>query len=279
MANAARILGPRSTRAQRERLARRTIDNFYDFVCDVGMSLGQTRRQMVNRIESVEGHDRYMAARCAADSAQGGRGAVVVTAHMGSFEVGTAALRQREPHIHVLFHRDARDAFERIRSRLRGKLGVHEAPLDEGWPIWMRLRDALRNNEVVLIQGDRVLPGQKGMPVRFFNGHVKLPTGPARLALASGAPLVPIFSVRMPSGRIRLFIEAPIRVGDGALSVEQAVEKFAALLEKYVAKFPDQWLETRPAWIEDAGKPMPMPAAKRILQSLRAVVTEQRDTA
>ena len=42
-------------------------------------------------------------------------------------------------------------------------------------------------DEVVAIQGDRVMPGQKGERLAFFDGHMLFPTGPVRLAIASGS--------------------------------------------------------------------------------------------
>ncbi|MDB5298595.1 MAG: putative acyltransferase [Phycisphaerales bacterium] len=277
MANARRILGEGAMTAQCEDLARRTIGNFYDFVCDVGLCLGQSRRQMLGRIESVEGSERYLAARRSGPMA--GKGAIIVTAHMGSFEVGTAALLEHESsRVHVLFHRDALGLFEQIRSTLRRRLGVVEVPVETGWTVWMRLRDALAADGVVLIQGDRVMPGQKGRAMPFFGGHVLLPSGPVKLALASGAPMVPVFSVRTSGGKVKLFIEEPIVVGDGegALPPDAAMAKLAAVLEKYVRRFPYQWLENRPAWVEDAGAPTERPPGKRKIEHLKAKLFGRR---
>ena len=270
MANAARILGPTSTFADQEALAWRIIGNFYDFVCDVGLCLGQSRRQMVERVDRVEGRERFDAIRTTGPTA--GKGAIVATAHMGSFEVGAAALMEREKRLHVLFRRDKLDLFEQIRSTLRKKIGVVEVPLDQGWTVWMRLRDALAKDEVVLIQADRVMPGQKGQAVKFFDGHILMPTGPVRLALVTGSPIIPVFSVRLPNGKIRLFIEEPILVGDvpGGICPDEAMNKLGAVLEKYVRKYPDQWLENRPAWIEDAGKPQIQPPMKRKIAEWKA---------
>ena len=88
MANAARPnpLGPASTFAEQEALAWRIIGNFYDFVCDVGLCLGQSRQQMVARIDCVKDRERFDAIRTTGATA--GKGAIVATAHMGSFEVG-----------------------------------------------------------------------------------------------------------------------------------------------------------------------------------------------
>ena len=79
--------------------------------------------------------------------------------------------------------------------------------------MWVRLREALRADQVVVIQGDRVLPGQKGQPIPFLDGDMEFPALPVTLAMLSGAPILPIFSLRTEANRIRLLIEEPIYVG------------------------------------------------------------------
>ena len=244
LCNARRLLPPGSTKIDHLVLARAIIGNFYDFICDVGRSVGQSRKQMLERIEATEGQENYFAARAPR------RGAIVVTAHMGSFEVGMASLRRHESKLHVVFRRDAYGKFEQTRSMLRKRLGVNEVCVDDGLGVWVRLRDALRNDEVVLVQGDRVMPGQRGRKMRFMGGHMMLPTGPAKLALASGAPIVPIFSIRRPDGAVRLFVEPPIWVASDD-EVDRALEQFARTLERYLRRYPDQWLMIRRAWCED----------------------------
>jgi lauroyl/myristoyl acyltransferase len=243
--NARRILGEDSSPRERWELGVAVLYNFFDFICDVGRGVGQTRRQILERIASVEGEQTYRDARAQR------KGAIVLTAHMGSFEVGMAALLEQERHVHVVFRRDAFGLFERTRSKLRRQLGVIEQPVDEGLATWIKLREALASNEVVLLQGDRVLPGQKGQAVPILGGHMLLPTGPLRLALASGAPIVPIFSIRQSDGRIRLFIEPPIWI-DGEQSFAAGLEAVRAVIEKYLRRFPDQWLMVHKAWCEDA---------------------------
>lgn len=248
LANARRLLGPDSTRAQRAKLAKQIIGNFYTFVYDVGKSLRRSRRELTARIESVEGHEHYLAARKLR------KGAIVVTAHIGSFEAGIAALRDNEDQIHIVFQRDGKDRFERLRRALHEHLGVIEAPVDEGWTIWMRLRNALRADQVVIMQGDRVMPGQKGQRLPFFDGHMLMPSGPVKLAIASGAPIIPIFALRARRGKVRIFVEKPIYVqADAAPSgrPHPAMYELAAVLEKYVRAYPQQWLALHRAWCED----------------------------
>jgi KDO2-lipid IV(A) lauroyltransferase len=241
-ANCRRILGENVDDKTAYRFGRAVLSNFIDFICDIGRAVKMSREQIFERVESIDGHDKYLAARALKT------GAIVVTAHMGSFEAGIAALRKYEERIHVVFKRDT-GRFEQIRQALRQRLGVVEQPVDDGWGVWMNLRDALRKDEVVAIQGDRVMPGQKGMKMPILGGHLLLPTGPVKLAMASGAPIVPVFSVRTPEGRIKLFIEEPIIVAGN--DIDAAMQKLAATLQTYIARFPEQWLVVHPAFCED----------------------------
>ena len=244
-ANARRIFGPDVSTADADAYGRRMVENYFDFITDIGRSLRLSREQLRQQIDEIDGHEHYVAARAA------GKGAIVATAHMGSFEAGAAALLDYDSALHVVFKRD-QSRFEQVRSSLRHKLGVVEAPIDDGWTLWLRLREALARNEVVMMQADRVMPGQKGCRMPFLHGHLILPTGPIKLALASGAPIVPVFALRGSAGKIRIHVEPAIWPQPSEQSPHPALVELAAVLEKYVRAHPDQWLLFHPAFCEDA---------------------------
>ena len=219
---------------------RQVVASFYDFVHDVARAANESPDQLRARVVTVDGHDEYRALR-----ARGG-GAVLATAHMGSFEVGLAALRAVEPDVHVVFKRDAYDGFEHLRRRVRRTLGVHEAAIDDGWPALFALRDALHRDGVVVMQADRAMPGQKSATVPLLGGHVRLPLGPIKLAQAAGSPVVPVFTVREGPGRFRVCLEPAIDP-----TADDALERLAAAIARFVAKYPTQWLVLHEAFVED----------------------------
>jgi KDO2-lipid IV(A) lauroyltransferase len=243
-ANARRIFGPAVTMGQVHRYTGGVLSSFFDFVCDVGRCARMSDDELRRQIASIEGHNNYEAARAAR------RGAIIATAHMGSFEAAAAALAQRESKIHVVFKRDP-SRFEQVRSALRRRLGIIEAPVDDGLSIWLRLREALGRDEIVMLQADRIMPGQKGITLPFLHGHMELPTGPIKLALASGAPILPVFALRQPDGRVRIQVETAITVEASDESPHPALLKLASILEKYVAAYPQQWLVLHRAFRED----------------------------
>lgn len=246
--NARHILGPRAGARRCELQARAVLGNFYDMIYEMGRALKLSRADLLAQLARTEGRDHYVAARAS------GKGAVLVTAHLGSFEIGAAVARELEDRVHVVFQRDGMVDFEWIRSTLRARLGLIEAPVDDGLQTWVRLREALLRNEVVLMQGDRVMPGQKGEKMPFFDGHMLMPAGPVKLALSAGSPIIPVFTVRGADRRIRVCIEPaviPASDAPGGDVVGPTMRKLAAIIESYVRAHPQQWLAVHRAWCED----------------------------
>ncbi len=247
-ANARRFLGPRASDAEVEKLRRAIVRSAYTSIYELGKAARSTPAQLRAWIERTDGAEHYHAVR------KSGKGAILVTAHIGPFEVGMSALVEHERKIHVVFQRDERASFDRLRSKLRSKLGVAEAAIGDDWSIWGRLREALEADEVVLIQGDRVMPGQRGVPVPFLGGHVLLPTGSIKLAMLTGSPIIPVFSVRTRVGRCRVIIDEPIFVSRESGPVDAnhpALLRIAKAIERQVAAHPDQWAVYERAWCED----------------------------
>jgi lauroyl/myristoyl acyltransferase len=258
LANIHRVLGKKSTPKDCERIAKDSLRNFFRFVCDMGRNRLRSTEEMLKDVEAVEGLDRYLALRAEK------RGAILAAAHMGPFETAVAGLRQHEPAVHVVFRRDRIHAFESLRAELHKKLGIIEAPINDpadtptdaptnAMGPWLRLRDALKRNEVVLLQADRVVTSQRGVRVPFCSGHLELPPGPIKLALASASPIVPVFSLWANKGKVRIIFGKPIEVSEPwpRSGIHPALTELARAIEQQVQQHPEQWLIYDPAFSED----------------------------
>jgi len=257
--NAQRIFGHQLSPSQQRAFTRRVVSNFYTFITDMATASRRSADPALanDLIGDVYGEPRYRALRAPEPGSNQRRGAVLVTAHIGSFEAGLLALRQVEPAVHVVFKRDASAPFERMRTALRRSLGVHEAAIDDGMSTWMNLRDALLRGEVVVLQADRALPGQQSAAVPFLSGTLRMPTGPVRLARLTNSPIVPVFAIRRPDGKHDIHLGQPIEPGPSVAG--QADAEFIAIakaIEAIIAKHPDQWLMLDAAFEEDrSGQP------------------------
>jgi lauroyl/myristoyl acyltransferase len=258
LCNAARLLGPAGTASARRRVARAVVANCFDAVVEFGANRERSSEDIAAELVSVEGEEGYLTAR------RHGRGAILVTAHLGPFESAIAMLRRCEPRVHVVFRRDRMGLFERLRSAQHARLGVIEAPSDDGLNTWIALRDALCRDEVVLMQGDRVMPGQPGVRVPMLGGHMLVPTGPAKLARITGSPLIPVFAVRTPEG-VRITMEEAIWPEHCSLSQadrsspDPAILTLTKTIEHFVQRYPEQWLCLHPVVLEDVVSDGPLP--------------------
>ncbi len=246
--NARRIFGRDLSPAAQRAFTGGVVESFCCFVSDVAWSAGASVDAVRSRIEHVEGESAYKALR------QTGRGVVLVTAHMGSFEVGLAALTKAESRVHVVYKRDVSGPFEAMRARMRRVLNVIEAPIDDGLATWMHLRQALLDGQVVVMQSDRAMPGQRSAVVPFLSGHLRVPTGAVRLARLTGSPVVPVFTVRLPSGGFAVHLLEAIEPGDGvsaAGTCDPGVIAVSKAIESMVGAYPTQWLVLGRAFEED----------------------------
>ena len=257
-ANLERIRGKSTGSWQRLRFAQTVLHSFYDFVLDLAILRDKDPDEIRRLVAEIRGEENYLAGR------QAGKGAVIVTGHLGSFEVGLAALSKVEPVVHVVFKRDRFSAFEKLRSEFRRRMGIREAAIDDGWKSLMQMRDALSRNEVVVMQGDRAYPDQRWMKVAVGAGNLQLPVGPITLARIVGSPVVPIFTTRSNNGHTRdgngsgkrgsrerflVHILEPIYVADDDDAV--AMSKVGRAIESMLREYPEQWLVLDRAFVED----------------------------
>jgi lauroyl/myristoyl acyltransferase len=186
-----------------------------------------------------------------ADSRQG---FILVTAHMGAWEVGSmlpAAEEGRRIHVVREAETDPR-AQEFIAGLIRSCGGeLYTTHFAEDPQLGVRLLEALRRDEIVALQGDRPRAGGRTVETRLFGRPYALPVGTAALARAAGVPIVPVFVLRQGRRRYRCILRPPIAVAQSAdrqRDLAAALNRFAADLESAIRREPHQWFCFRRIW-------------------------------
>lgn len=180
-----------------------------------------------------------------------GRGAIVASPHLGAWDSGGAWLaRQGWRPVTVAEAVPSRRLFDWFVA-LRRSLGVDSVAAGPGaWPV---LECALREGRVVALVADRDL-GRRGVEVEFFGETTTLPTGPARLALRTGAPLLAAAVYQRPGERDRVVIRPPLTVrpgGDARQEIARITTELAQEFERLIRDAPEQWHLMQPNWPSD----------------------------
>lgn len=189
-------------------------------------------------------------------AAGGGSGCVLLTAHVGNWEMASALPAVRESRrVHVVREEEVDPAAQEfVESRLRRHGGERytthfAAGLDPR--LGLALREALERGEIVALQGDRPRRVGGGVEVELFGLPFRVPAGPFALARQTGAPLLPAFVVREGRRRYRVVFGEVVEVersGDRGEDVRGAAERFAVELEGVVRRWPYQWFVFRELW-------------------------------
>jgi lauroyl/myristoyl acyltransferase len=183
-----------------------------------------------------------------------GQGVVLVTAHLGNWEVGSMLPASRESRrIHVVREAETDPRAQRFMAGLIASRGgsLYTTHFAEDPQLGMVLLDGLRQGEVVALQGDRPRAGGRTVEATLFGRPFPLPVGTAALARAAGVPLAPVFVFRQGRLSYRCEIRPPIHVAQTAnrqRDLEEALGKLAADLEAAIRREPHQWFCFRRLW-------------------------------
>jgi len=181
---------------------------------------------------------------------QRAKGGIIVSAHLGNWEMGGAvlpmlgfplsvvALTHKDPRVNALFNAQ-REAFGGM--VIQADVAVR------------RVVEHLHLNRLVAILADRDF-GNRGLVMDFLGRRTMLPKGAAFFSLKTGAPIIPVFFIRRADDQFEIKIYPPIEppiLPDGKITDSIAIEyiqKYSTAIENEIIKNPTQWLLFREFW-------------------------------
>lgn len=223
-----------------QEVARRAYDSLGRTSIETALLPTFSRDTLLAMFERVEGWDILEAARAE------GRGIVIVTGHLGNWEIAGAYIAAHIP-FHAVSRRMQNPIFDAYLTRTRAKGGMQM--IWDGDAVRVSPR-VLRQNHAVAFLSDQDGLGLASTFVPFFGRPAKTPRGPAVFALRLNAPMVFGVSVRQPSGKYALILEAVTaeRTGDREKDVDALVLAFTQKLEAMIRKYPEQYFWHHRRW-------------------------------
>jgi len=196
----------------------------------------------------TEGLEHFLAAEAR------GRGVLVLTGHLGAWELSSFYHSlMGHPMGMVIRRLDNRPLDEYVNSIrcLHGNKVLHKDDFARG------LLHAMRAGETVGILMDTNMTPPQGVFARFFGITACTASGLARVALKTGAAVVPGFLLWEPAERKYVLHFGPqlafAKSGDHEADILAATQQCNDVLESWIRRYPDQWLwihrrwKTRPA--------------------------------
>lgn len=187
--------------------------------------------------------------------AQTGHGFIMVTAHLGLYDVGSMHASGRAARrVHLVREPEADSRAQAfIEQCVAAAQGAHfTMHFQNGDPLQgVTLAEALARGEVVAIQADRPRSGGRIVEATLFGRPYSLPAGPAALARTAGVPILPVFALRAGRRRVRIVLRPPIEVPHTAnrnADLAGAMCRVASEIETGIRHAPHQWFVFRELW-------------------------------
>lgn len=175
-----------------------------------------------------------------------GRGVLCLSGHLGSFELAVAAAARHHPIALVV--KPFPPGVDAFMSRHRAGLGLRLIPATNATRAILR---ALAEGTTVVFVLDQNATRSIGVFVDFFGKAASTMTGLARLALASGAPVIAAVPYREPSGAQVLVIRPEIPLeprNDREATVQHMTQLYTRVIEGAIRAHPEQWFWTHRRW-------------------------------
>ncbi|HQT97551.1 MAG: hypothetical protein B7Z62_06340 [Deltaproteobacteria bacterium 37-65-8] len=235
-ANLRSVFPRRSEREVRE-LSKRIFRNFARNLVDYGRFHTITDEALDRLLPSIR-HLHFLE-----ESFAKGKGVILVTGHIGNWELGALFFGRLGFKINVVTIPEGKERIDSIRGAYRMRQDIHTIVVDGSPFSSLEIVAALRRGEIVAMLVDR-WEGTDGVPAKFFGADHRFPRGPFALSRATGAPILPAFIVR-DGNAYRGVIDPPFFMDEwedepGALRLSES-------LERMIRACPDQWYNFSPS--------------------------------
>jgi KDO2-lipid IV(A) lauroyltransferase len=243
--NLTRVLGPEATPERVREVSKQSMRNYLRYWCDT-FRLETWTQERIDATFPVEGEDNLK------NGMASGRGVVLALPHMGNWDhAGAWAANQYNGFTTVVERLKPERLFERFLA-YRESIGMEVLPLTGGSGTFVALARRLKAGGLVCLVTERDLT-DRGIPVQFFGETTKLPAGPAALAVATGAVLMPVTLHYEPTfQQAVVHPEIPVpQAGSRDEKIAAMCQALADVFARGIAEHPADWHMLQPIWSAD----------------------------
>jgi KDO2-lipid IV(A) lauroyltransferase len=177
------------------------------------------------------------------------RGTLILTGHFGNWEL-LAYAHGLLGHPITLVHRPMNNPLvDRAITDLRERAGTVSLPKKSAAKAALR---ALHGHQIVAIPADQNQTRRYGVFADLFGLPASTTPGPARLAMLSGAPVVPVFLVREGGSERHRIVVLPevelVHTGNREADVVENTRRCNVVFEQMLRRYPEQWIWFHKRW-------------------------------
>jgi predicted LPLAT superfamily acyltransferase len=226
-----------------------TYRNYYLFgqvlIDKVAMLSGSTAFEIEH-----EGHEQHLA-----HLREGTRGSILLSAHIGNWEIAGQKLDKLQTKFNVLMFDNEIESMKNYMDKVMEERKFNIIPIRENdMSHLVQLHKVFSNREILVMHGDRFLPGAETLTLNFMGRPAKFPAGPFIMASKFGVPITVVFSVKEGTKKYHFFARKAIEVRRARtrheleVAINEAAGEYIHYLEEMLRRYPLQWFNFYDFW-------------------------------
>ncbi|MBL4653852.1 MAG: lipid A biosynthesis acyltransferase [Flavobacteriales bacterium] len=174
-----------------------------------------------------------------------GTGGVLMSGHIGNFEVGGQLLERLGGKINVIMQDEDHEKIKKYMNSKSKQKSFNIIPIKNDLSHVISIKNALAENEFICVHGDRYMEGAETVELDFLGKKAKFPKGPFVIATRFGAPVTFAFVVKTDMRSYRFSATKPKLYNR---KLEECMQDYVAKLEEVVKANPHQWFNHYEFW-------------------------------
>jgi len=179
----------------------------------------------------------------------GGKGGILVSAHLGNWELAGHLLQRLDNVINIVMYDGEATQIKQYLDKITGPKTFNIIFIREDLSHIYEMSAALARNELICIHADRFVEGNRTIEQEFLGEKARFPLGPFILASKLKAPVCFVFAFKEGDFKYHFYAYPPkVYDGRGSSGAEKMLTDYTALLEEKVKQYPEQWFNYYDFW-------------------------------
>lgn len=176
-----------------------------------------------------------------------GNGAVLISAHIGNFELSEYFFDTLDRDIvsHIVTTDSEKERIKNYLEQFSLKSNIEFILIKDDMSHVYKLNDALRNNGLVCITGDRYMAGSKFLLQEFLGEEARFPAGPFLISSRLRAPVLFVYVMKETTSHYHLYAREAV---DFHRDEKALLASYASSVENMLKKYPYQWFNYFDFW-------------------------------
>ena len=182
---------------------------------------------------------------------KGGRGGILISAHVGNWEAAGHLLKRLDTRINVVMYDGEHENIKQYLEEVTGGRNLRVIVIKEDLSHVFAIGEALHNNELVCLHADRFLEGNKTVTRNFLGAPAKFPEGAFILSATFNVPVSIVFAFKETSFHYHFYGSAVLQRTDSESKrefVDRLIDSFVDQLQQKVQLYPEQWFNYYNFW-------------------------------